>query len=96
MTPGLAFGIISLIVLATVIYARYSRHLAGIWRLVYVLGGVFALYLNFVVLIVQSFQKVPALRALAPNQNEAPFLVVQVVSLVAFFAQTCPELWSRG
>ena len=85
MTPGLAFGILSLIVLAAVIYARYSRHLVGIWRLVYVVGGVFALYLNFVVLIVQSFQKVPALHALAPNQNEAPFLVVQVVSLVAFF-----------
>lgn len=44
----------------------------------------FAFYLNFVVLIVQSFQKVPALHALAPNQNEPPFLAVQVVSMVAF------------
>lgn len=84
MTPGLAFGVISLAVLATAIYARYQRHLLGNWRRVYVVGGLFAFYLNFVVLIVQSFQKVPALHALAPNQNEPPFLAVQVVSLVAF------------
>ncbi len=51
----------------------------------YVIGTIFALYLNFVVLIVQSFQKVPALHDLAPNQNEPPFLVVQVASMVAFF-----------
>lgn len=84
MTPGIAFGIISLVVLAAVLYARYLRHLAGIWRPVYVIGAVFAFYLNFVVLIVQSFQKVPALHALAPNQNELPFLTVQVFSMVAF------------
>ena len=84
MTPGIAFGIISLAVLAAVIYARYPRHLAGVWRRVYVMGAAFAFYLNFVVLIVQSFQKVGPLHALAPNQNEPPFLAVQVVSLVAF------------
>ncbi len=84
MTPGIAFGIISLVVLAAAIYARYPRHLAGISRRVYVIGAILALYLNFVVLIVQSFQKMPALHVLAPNQNEPPFLVVQVVSMVAF------------
>jgi uncharacterized membrane protein SirB2 len=35
-------------------------------------------------LIVQSFQKVPVLHALAPKQTESPFLAVQIVSLVAF------------
>ncbi|HET6326291.1 MAG TPA: hypothetical protein VFG04_16555 [Planctomycetaceae bacterium] len=84
MTPGIAFGIISLVILAPVIYARYSRRLAGVWRLVYIIGAVFAFYLNFVVLIVQSFQKVPSLKALAPTQSEPPFLVTQVVALVAF------------
>jgi hypothetical protein len=84
MTPGIAFGIISLLVLAAVIYARYSRHPEGNWRPVYVIGAVFAFYLNFVVLIVQSFQKLAPLHALAPNQNETPFLAVQVVSMVAF------------
>ena len=84
MTPGIAFGIISLAVLAAVIYARYQRRLVGGWRRVYVIGAVFAFYLNFVVLIVQAFQKVAPLRALAPNQNEPPFLAAQVVSMVAF------------
>jgi hypothetical protein len=84
MTPGIAFGMISLVVLATAIYARYPRHLAGIWRRVYVIGAVLAFYLNFVVLMVQSFQKVPALHALALRQTELPFLVAQIVSLVAF------------
>ncbi len=84
MTPGIAFGIISLVVLAAVIYARYPRHLAGIWRRVFVIGAVFAFYLNFIVLIIQSFLKVPALHALAPNQSEPPFMIVQIVSLVAF------------
>ena len=84
MTPGIAFGLISLVVLTAVIYARYPRHLAGIWRPVYIIGAVFAFYLNFVVLIVQSFQKVSVLRALAPEQTEPPFLVAQLVSLVAF------------
>jgi hypothetical protein len=86
MTPGIAFGIISLAILAPVLYARYSRHLAGIWRPVYVVGAIVAFYLNFVVLIVQSFQNVPALHALAPNQNEPSFLAVQIVSMVAFLA----------
>jgi hypothetical protein len=84
MTPGIALGIISLVVLAAVIYARYPRHLAGIWRWVYVIGAIFAFYLNFVVLIVQSFQKVTALHALAPNQTEPPFLAAQIVSMVTF------------
>jgi hypothetical protein len=84
MTPGIAFGIISLVVLAPVIFARYQRDLAGIWRPVYVIGALFAFYLNYVVLIVQSFQKVPALKALAPTQSEPPFLAVQLISLAAF------------
>ncbi|MDR3619059.1 MAG: hypothetical protein P4L85_06875 [Paludisphaera borealis] len=84
MTPGLALGLISLLVLAPVIYARYSRRLSGVWRRVYVVGAVFAFYLNFLVLIVQSFQKVPALKSLAPNQTEPPFVAAQLVAMAAF------------
>jgi hypothetical protein len=83
-TPGLAIGIVSLVVLAAAIYAWYVRKLAGVWRRVYVITAVIALYFNFLVLIVQSFQKVPALKALAPTQSEAPFVAAQVVALVAF------------
>jgi hypothetical protein len=84
VTPGIVFGVISLVVLAVALYARYGRHLAGAWRLVYVITAVMALYLNVFVLIVQSFQKVPALEALAPTQSEPPFAIAQAVTLVAF------------
>jgi hypothetical protein len=84
MTPGIALALISLVVLPVAIYARYSRRLAGFWRPVYIIGAVFAFYLNFLVLIVQSFQKVPSLKALAPTQSEPPFIATQVVSMVAF------------
>lgn len=84
MTPGIAFATISLAVLPIAAYARYARRLEGRWRAFYVIGSVFCLYLNVVVLIVQSFQKVPALRALAPNQNEPAILATQIVALAAF------------
>jgi len=35
-------------------------------------------------LAVQSFQKVPALKALAPTQSEPPFLVAQLLALIIF------------
>jgi hypothetical protein len=85
-TPGIAIGIISLVVLTATIVARYLRHFAGPWRSIYVIGAVLAEYLNFFVLIVQSFQKVPALNALAPTQTEPPFLIAQLIALVAFIA----------
>jgi hypothetical protein len=84
VTPGIVLGVISLVVLAVALYARYARHLAGIWRPIFVITAVIALYLNFFVLIVQSFQKVPALKALAPTQSELPFAIAQLVALVAF------------
>jgi hypothetical protein len=82
--PSHAVGILSLIVLAPAIYALYVRRLAGAWRSIYVINAVIALYLNFFVLIAQLFGKVPALKALAPTQTEAPFKVAQLTALVAF------------
>jgi hypothetical protein len=82
--PSHGVGIVSLIVLALAIYALYVKRLAGGWRRVYVIDAVIALYLNFFVLIVQLFQKVLALKALAPTQTEAPFKVAQLTALVAF------------
>jgi hypothetical protein len=77
-------GAISLAVLAIAIYARYSRHLAGGWRRTYVISAVIALYLNVFVLVVQLFEKVPALNALAPTQSEPPFKITQIVVLAIF------------
>jgi hypothetical protein len=83
-TPAHGVGIVSLLVLALVLYALYFRHLAGAWRLTYVVGAVLSLYLNFFVLIVQAFQKVPALKTLAPTQTEPPFAIAQSIALVVF------------
>ncbi len=79
-----AVGIISLVLLPVVIVARYWKHLTGVWRNVYVVGAVFALYLNVFVLLVQLFRRLPALLVSAPTQSEPPFLVTQLVVLALF------------
>ncbi len=86
--PSHGVGIVSLIVLPAAMFARYRRHLAGHWRVVYVITAMLALYLNVFVLVVQSFLKVPALHALAPKQSEPPFAVTQLVVLGLFAAIT--------
>jgi hypothetical protein len=84
ITPGIVLGILSLLVLAVAIYALYVRRLAGVWRRLYVISATVALYFNVFVLIAQSFQKIPALKSLAPTQSEWPFGVAQLVALVGF------------
>ena len=88
LLPSHKVGIISLVVLAVAILARYAFHLAGGWRRIYVISALTALYLNAFVGVVQAFLKVPALKALAPHQNEPPFLVAQLVLLVIFIVIT--------
>lgn len=83
-SPAYTLGAISLIVLAPAIYARYKRRLAGHWRITYVITAVLALYLNVFVLVVQSFMKIPALKALAPTQTESPFKFTQLTVLIIF------------
>jgi hypothetical protein len=81
-TPAIGLGIISLPFLAITIFARYSKHLAGAWRWIYVIGTVICLYFNLFVLVVQLFEKVPALHTMAPTQTESPFKLTQVCVLV--------------
>lgn len=83
-TPALGTGVVSTALLIPALLGLYVFHLAGAWRGIYVVTAVAALYLNCFVLVVQSFQKVPVLAALAPTQSEAPFLVAQSVLLLAF------------
>jgi hypothetical protein len=85
-TPAIGVGAISLAVLAVAILARYSRHLAGTWRRIYVISAAVALYFNVFVLVVQLFLKAPVLKALAPTQSEPPFVVTQVIVLTLFVA----------
>ena len=88
LTPAIIVGIISLVLLTVAILARYARHLGGHWRWIYVVSAMIALYLNVFVLVVQLFQKVPALKAMAPTQSEPPFAVRQLVVLALFVLLT--------
>ncbi|MCU1347121.1 MAG: hypothetical protein JWO56_151 [Acidobacteria bacterium] len=81
-------GILSLIVLAIALVARYGYHLAGAWRSVWVITAAIALYLNVFVGVVQAFQKIAALKALAPTQSEPPFAIAQLLVLVLFITLT--------
>lgn len=82
LTPAFMLGTITVPILAITIYARYPKQLAGAWRWVYVIGAVLSLYFNLFVLVVQSFEKLPALHALAPTQTESPFKFTQLTVLL--------------
>jgi hypothetical protein len=77
-------GIISLIILPVVIAARYWKHLVGPWRGIYVVGSVLVLYLNFFILLVQLFRRIPSLIVAAPRQTEPPFVLTQLLVLALF------------
>ena len=83
VTPAIVLGILSLIVLVVAVIARRRA-----WRGTYVISAILALYFNFFVLIVQSFQKIPSLHALAPTQTELPFKLTQLIALLLFIALT--------
>jgi len=80
-TPAIGLGIISLPFLALTIFARYAKDLAGPWRWIYVIGAVICLYFNLFVAVVQAFEKIPALHAVAPTQSEPPFKLTQLIVL---------------
>ncbi len=88
ITPGIVIGILSMILLTAAVLARYAFHLSGGWSRTYVITAAISLYLNVFVLVVQCFEKVPALHALAPTQKEAPFKIAQLIVLVLFVVLT--------
>jgi hypothetical protein len=84
-TPAQGVGIISLVMLAIAIVALYLLHLKGLWRWLYVVTAMIAIYFNCFVGVIQSFQKIDFLHALAPTQSTEPaFVVSQLVLLVIF------------
>ncbi len=83
-TPAIGVGLVSTAVLAFTILARYVYRLEGAWRWVYAGGAVVSLYLNFFVVVAQSFQKIPAFNALAPTGSEPAFAITQGVVLAVF------------
>jgi hypothetical protein len=84
--PPRVVGTLSLVLLALSVAGLYVFRLAGAWRWIYISTALAALYLNCFVAVIQSFQKIPAVNALAPTQTEPPFLIAQVVVLAAFIA----------
>jgi hypothetical protein len=88
LLPSHKVGIISLVVLAVAILARYAFHLARSWRWIYVVSAMIALYLNVFVAIVQSFRKMPTLQELAPTGSEPPFLIAQLAVMALFIVFT--------
>jgi hypothetical protein len=82
-TPAIGLGLISLPVLALTIFARYSRQP---WTLALDLCG-----RRFPCSLFQClcgnravFEKIPALKAVAPTQSEPPFKLTQLVVLALF------------
>jgi hypothetical protein len=83
-TPAIGVGIITILILALATAALYVFQLRGFWRSVYIVNALAALYLNCFVLVVQAFQKVPALSALAPNGSGPTFSAVQAIVFLTF------------
>ena len=86
ITPGIAVGLLSSLLLILALVALYAFDLRGFWRIVYVVTATLGLYFNVFVLIVQSFQKVSFLTPLAPTGSEPHFVIAHAVTLIGFVA----------
>jgi hypothetical protein len=84
LDPPRIVGIILISALAGAATCLYGISLAGASRSAYVICTVLSLYLNVFVAVVQSFQKIGLLQALAPTQREPPFVIAQVTILTLF------------
>jgi len=86
VTPAVMLGAILAAVLLPTLAARYLFAMRGMWRWIYVVGATLSLYLNCLVLVVQSFLKVPALHAIVPAAPPAGpiFAATQGVVLILF------------
>jgi hypothetical protein len=82
-TPALGVGAISTVILIVAILALYGFNLRGKAGIVYAITATTALWFNLFVLVVQSFQKIPALHILAPTGAEPPFFAAQATLLIA-------------
>jgi hypothetical protein len=79
ITPGIVIGIVSLVILALAVLAL-NKH----WTKTYIVSCIAAEFFNVMVLIVQSFQKIPALHAYAPTGKEPIVAVCQGTELILF------------
>jgi hypothetical protein len=84
LLPSHIVAIISLVLLAIAVYALYGKGVVRIWRTVYIVTAMLALWFNVFVLIAQSFQKVALLNVYAPTGAEPPFAITQGIVLLFF------------
>jgi hypothetical protein len=82
VTPAIVIGILNVLILVPTAIAWSRQGARRLWTAVFVFGSLLLLYFDCLVLIVQSFQKVPPLHALAPTGGEPAVLVSQVGLLV--------------
>src|SRR5215467_2684544 len=82
--PSHIVGALSLVALAIALLAYYRYRVGGSWRWIYVVAALVALYFNVFVGVVQAFAKIPFLHSLAATQSDPPFVIAQLVVLVAF------------
>ena len=85
-TPAIGVGILTTIALTAAVLARYRFALRPGWRWLYVVGAIVSLYFNVFVLVVQAFEKIAPLNAMAPTQSAPPFVLAQAVVLLCFIA----------
>jgi len=91
LLPSHYVGIISLVLLAIALLARYGFHLRSAWRWIFAICIVVTVWFDVFVFITQLFLKVPAIHALAPHAPdvpEPPFAIVQGAALVVFVILT--------
>ena len=82
--PARILGVMELVTVAIAALALYVGHLARVWRGIYIVAIVLAVYFNFFVAVTQAFLKIGLLHAFAPTGKEPPFLIAQLVTLASF------------
>lgn len=86
VTPAIVIGALNTVILVGTVVASGRRRRSQFWAVTYIVGALALLYFNFLVFIVQSFQKVPFLHAIAPVGNEPPIIILQGLLFVVAIA----------
>jgi hypothetical protein len=79
ITPGIILGIVSLVILALALLALNKG-----WTKIYIVTASLAEFFNVLVLITQSFQKIPALHKFAPTGKEPIIAISQGLAFLLF------------
>ena len=82
--PSHVVGVLTTIALLVAIAAWYLFKLHAPWRRTYIVCALMALYFNVFVAIVQAFEKIAVLRAIAPTQSAPAFLIAQLAVMACF------------